>query len=275
MNKISLLCTYSNSGLDRLENLKIFLNYWSSRPEFTIYLYVHGKSSYQDVSEFEDLPQVLIVKDDCGFPPTVFHRTRFFNKLLKLSDSKVSVLADVDCLIPFEQVFRAAELIHSKKTHFCLPFSSGVYEIKEKNEYESILKNKFELSLEKWPEYSSEDLSRWFEIAKMVPPTFKEYYPIPLGLFFMFDTQSYRNIGGENEYLIEWGLEDHERIERAHKMGYPLSRMDGPCYHLFHKNRGLRSNFKTNNYFEWYKIKMMTQLELHTYINSWGWKNEL
>lgn len=227
------------------------------------------------MAPFESNNQVLIVKEDPKVPPAFFHRTHFFNKLLKLSKSKISVLADVDCLIPFEQVFRAADLIEGKKTHFCLPFSRGVFEIKDKNEHAIILKNKIENGLEKWPEYSTQDLSRWFEIAETVPPPFIERYPVPLGLFFMFETQSYKNLGGENEHLIEWGLEDHERIERAHKMGYPLSRTDGPCYHLFHKNRGLRSHFKTNNYFEWLKIKMMTQTDLHTYISSWGWKNAL
>ena len=49
--------------------------------------------------------------------------------------------------------------------------------------------------------------------------------------------------GGENETFYGWGLEDLERIRRMFILGLPVTRVDGPLFHLFHP-RNKNSHYK-------------------------------
>jgi hypothetical protein len=272
---ISLLVTYSHSGQDRLENLKVFMDHWLAFKNIHLHIYCHNKESKRDVQLLTKDSQKSITLEEQNTSSRFFHRTKYFNDLIKKTKTQISVVADIDCIIPISQVNSAARLIQAGAYKFALPYSDGVYEIVDKTNYKSHLGQDPEsMNLQKWPSYDTKELVRWFDAVDRLPPPFNEHYSTPLGLFFMFDTKEYALLGGENENFIEWGLEDHERFDRVKKLGYEVLRVPGPCYHLFHKNRSLYAGFKTNNYFEWLKIKTMNKDELVHYISSWQWKNE-
>lgn len=89
-----------------------------------------------------------------------------------------------------------------------------------------------------------------------------------------FNKKSFIEGGMENENFISFGPEDSERRERFTKLGYKVSRVKGPIYHLNH-HKGLNSSKKhayfKKNQAEFEKVLRMSKEELVEYVKTWPW----
>ncbi len=90
-----------------------------------------------------------------------------------------------------------------------------------------------------------------------------------------FNTEDYKQGGGENENFYVWGFEDLERRYRFLTLGYKFGRVSGDCYHIQHPRIGINSNPSNPNYAksqaEWEKISIMNKRQLEQYISAWKW----
>jgi len=91
----------------------------------------------------------------------------------------------------------------------------------------------------------------------------------------MMDRKAYFEAGMENENFYGWSPEDYERIIRCEILGYKLSIVNGPLFHLYHP-RGKNSwffsdetNIKARK--EFLKVCRMYPKELKNYIKSNEW----
>ena len=109
------------------------------------------------------------------------------------------------------------------------------------------------------------------------------HYP---GLCFMFNTNSYFEIGLENENFITWGFEDHERFIRIEKLNKKVYYSPSCGYHLWHPRKSdfyfkvtfiddkiVKSFDNQNQKDELIKINEMPHKDLKEYILTWGWIN--
>jgi len=61
------------------------------------------------------------------------------------------------------------------------------------------------------------------------------------GLMVFFNREKFIAFGGENENFIGYGWEDQERYYRALNNGYKVGRIDGDCHHLVHPRTGFQN----------------------------------
>jgi len=90
----------------------------------------------------------------------------------------------------------------------------------------------------------------------------------------LWDKKSFIRTGMENENFINWGYEDNERIERAHKLKVKIFRVPGELFHLDHpRNDDVNFNqkFAEQNKIELKKIASLNPTELRNYVNTWDW----
>ncbi|WP_286083774.1 galactosyltransferase-related protein, partial [Parabacteroides goldsteinii] len=91
-----------------------------------------------------------------------------------------------------------------------------------------------------------------------------------VGGAFLVRKDIYVESGGENEFFYGWGMEDQERVRRLFILGWPVTRVDGPLFHLYHpRNENSRyKNDKVENESrkEFLKVCSMTSGDLRRYI---------
>jgi hypothetical protein len=70
------------------------------------------------------------------------------------------------------------------------------------------------------------------------PPKAEHLGPVhsddSVGGAVLFDAETYRNGGRDNDSLSDWGPDDRERFHRFRDMGFRCARVDGPLFHLDH-----------------------------------------
>ena len=105
-----------------------------------------------------------------------------------------------------------------------------------------------------------------------------------LGLCFMFNVKSYKDIGMENQNFTTWGFEDQERFVRISKLNLKTYFSPSCGYHLWHPRNGdfyegvtfktdqiIHSYSNQNNLNELLKINSMSKNELLMELQNWEW----
>lgn len=68
------------------------------------------------------------------------------------------------------------------------------------------------------------------------------------GILVLFNTDRYRQMGGENEQFSSWGWEDFERYYRALNHGYSVVRLNRVIEHLAHPHNRSDATQRRHNY---------------------------
>lgn len=229
---------------DRYRNLIILLEYFNNNITTNINIY---STSELNLKHYDNLNINIIYKKD-----NVFHRTKYLNELLEISNVKVTVNYDVDVLLPIETYYNAQQMIIENKTDIVYPFGDNnnqvrLYDVKITD---SFLNN---------------------PSLKTLNYSYKDNMYSNAGFCIFFNTDVYKKGGGENENFISYGPEDKERLYRFKTLGYKITRFNNDVYHMEHI-RTSDSN-DSNIYFlrnvEIYdKIIKMDKNQLLTYLKN-------
>lgn len=232
---------------DRRNNFIAVYDYLSRNFETNIIIY--ECSTEQKVLE--------LIRDDVTYiyqniPDESFHRTRYLNRMLALSDTTVTVNYDADVILPIESYLMAYKKITRQNHDLVYPFAMGKFQKKVGTSGREKLLNQ----------------------SSVVELTFQDYSDCvaEYGHCQFFKTSSYKKYGWENENFISYGPEDRERYERFKKFNTTVTHLDkGFVYHIEH-SRGSDSSdknpyFKSNNDL-YKKLGDMNQDQLNTYYKD-------
>lgn len=196
----------------------------------------------------------LFVQDD----NPVFHRTRYLNRLLRLSKTNIVGIWDTDVILDATQIEEAVNTVKSGTT-LCYPFD-GCFLFLNPRQSDDVKKDVLSFLNNK----NFDDK----ETPSMGRPS--------VGGAFIVNRQRYMEAGGENENFYGWGPEDAERFKRMEILQEPVARIQGPLFHLYHP-RGINSTFghderDKRNVRELVNICRMDTGQLKKYIDTWVWK---
>ena len=242
----------------RIQNLKTLLNYLDSFLD-TNYIVMEADrtSRFTDARKIRNLKHVFIQDED-----VIFHRTKYINRMLHLTETPYAAIWDTDAIAPIEQIEKALTTLRNTETTLVYPFSGAFIALNE------IVSMHFCKTL---------DINCLN--SDVLPKAFL-YGFYSVGGAYMVNVQNYLKAGGENEHFYGWGPEDAERNARIRILEMGVDKIEGPLYHLFH-TRGINSRDSNqenamNNKREFCKICGMTTAELQDYIKTWSWnKNQI
>jgi hypothetical protein len=139
-------------------------------------------------------------------------RCKAYNKTAKESSSEYIALADIDAIIPHNQMSDAISKLDNG-ADMVYPYSYII------NTHRDNQKN-----TDDWP---------------------KGYY---YGCMVLFNREKFLEFGGENENFVGYGWEDLERYYRAINYGLVIDRVEGNCYHMQHPRNMTKNPYFKSNY---------------------------
>jgi len=137
-------------------------------------------------------------------------RSVAYNTAARQSNSEYIALADIDAIIPIQQINSALFMLENCDD-MVYPYHHIINVHKDGTETDD------------WP---------------------KGYY---FGCMVFFNRQKFLDFGGENEAFIGYGWEDLERYYRALNSGMRINRVQGNCYHMMHPRTGFDNPYFSHN----------------------------
>lgn len=252
MKDLSFLIPIRLDTIQRLENLLVVIQFLRSHFDSPILVYEASSYSTSIVSSLLEKEAAYTFEEDRD---TIFHRTKYINKLVDLSSTPFVAVWDCDVIIPPNQLKEAVQVLEEGRSSFIFPYEKEFLDtgiilreifVKERN-IDILLSQK----------------------AKMIPL----YGPDPIGGAFLANRKDYRTIGMENPNFYGWGREDGERLHRWKGMGYKHCRIHGPLFHLSHP-RGINSSFHSarEDQGKWndiLRIKSLGKADLTNEVRKW------
>ena len=239
-------------SIERKENLDTVLSYLSKNTQAEIIiLEADSKQRYMHTKSAKRVKYLFIEDND-----PIFHRTRYLNVLLGMSETEIVGIWDSDVIMDRNQIHGAVKAI-KEGTTLCYPYDGGFKYLGIKQSQE--VREDVASFLAEW--------NRGEEIFQFGRPS--------VGGAFIVNKQRYLHAGGENENFYGWGPEDAERYKRMEIMEEPISRIDGSLFHLHHP-RGINSGFDhslkdLHCLKELLHVCKMDKTQLIEYINSEEW----
>jgi len=235
---------------ERKENLEIVVSYLLKHYETNIMVL---EADNEEKIKLPDHVNKVFIRDN----DPVFHHSRYRNYMIKRSATPFISLWDADTIAPTDQVLQACEMLRSNETDFVFPFDGRYYQTH--TIFKSLYREIMDVEVLK------------FNIGKM----YLMYGSHFIGGAIMMDRKKYCDAGMENENFYGWSPEDYERIIRCQILGYRVTWIEGPLFHLYHP-RGKNSWFYSNETNirarkEFLKICRMSQKELKKYVSGDDW----
>lgn len=242
---------------DRIANFSIVIKFLTKYLDTNIIIYEQGIQSVA-----HNLPKIhpnirhLFEKSSSKEP---FHRTRYLNQMIMLSQTPITVNYDLDIILPIESLLLSQDLILNKGLDMIFPFGYGDF---QKN-VDKTIKSKLFNSLE------SDELQKLFNIMDQNSTILPSLY----GHAQFFKTSSYIEGGMENESFISYGPEDVERACRFLKLGYKVGHLTGDHHYVYHLDHERGKNSSSSNPFFESNVKLYNHLleldisELKQYYN--------
>lgn len=243
--KISIVIPLRVDSKERLDNLHFILSLLLQMPFVDVDILEADVEQRFHLLHHDERVRYRFVEDS----DPVFHRTHYLNRLLLAARHPVAGVWDTDVIIRSVQLAEAVEQIRMGSV-MSFPYDGRFIFL---NKEESLAVREDLSVLEK------------MEIFYGGRPS--------VGGAFLVDRDKYLEAGGENERFYGWGPEDAERVKRLEILELPVSRVEGPLFHLHHP-RGVNSGF---DYGERDKQNLqalldtcrLTKLELFKKTSSW------
>lgn len=187
-----------------------------------------------------------------------FHRTKMLNDMCNEATTPYIANWDADVIVPPMQVLLGVEALRAG-VDMVYPYAGGFARMPR---------------MEWFPKIHSS-----FDIGVVRNTYFKhrEASENSVGGAVLWNKESFIDAGMENEYMISFGPEDGERIDRAKKLGYRVERIGGALFHMNHNvgvNSSPKNPFFNQNVAEQKKIFNMSRAELRQYVDSWPWRHQ-
>ena len=236
---------------ERSANLDVVLEQLSHRKQtFVLILEADAMPLYEVKKEYPNVKYSFVEDYD-----PVFHRTKYLNQLLQDTKTILVGIWDTDVILSNEQIDNALQDICEGKAVMSYPYDGHFYSCTQE---ESVF-------------YRRESSMDYLLRLKRTGDSFCMSNSV--GGAFLVRKDIYVESGGENEFFYGWGMEDQERVRRLFILGWPVTRVDGPLFHLYHpRNENSRyKNDKVENESrkEFLKVCSMTSGDLRRYIRSW------
>lgn len=212
--KVSIVIPLRVDSKERLDNLNFILSLLLEQTSVDVDILEADVKQHFYLPCEDERVRYRFVED--GDP--VFHRTRYLNQLLLAARHPVVGVWDTDVIIPPAQLRAAVEQIRLGSV-MSFPYDGRFIFL---NKEQSLAVRK--------------DLS----VLEKVDTSYKMRPSV--GGAFLVDRDKYMEAGGENERFYGWGPEDAERVKRLEILELPISRVEGPLFHLHHP-RGINSGF--------------------------------
>lgn len=196
-----------------------------------------------------------------GFPQMkVFHRTKMLNDMALAVSTPYVVNWDCDVILPPLQLWLAVQRLRAGED-MVYPYDGR---------------------FARMPRSWHKKLERSLDIGVVGATEFtgKHGKPVPVasvGGAIMFNRESFIQGGLENENMISFAPEDHERIFRFKALGYTVSRVTGSLYHLDHwcgPDSSSKNPYFRRNHMELKKMKGMSPAKLAEYVEGWTWRQQ-
>lgn len=212
--KISIVIPLRVDSQERSDNLHFILSLLLQMPFVDVdILEADVKQHFHPLHDDERVRYCFVEDSD-----PVFHRTRYLNRLLLAARHSVAGVWDTDVIVPSAQLTVAVEQIRIGSV-MSFPYDGRFILLNKK---ESLAVREDVSALEK------------IDISYGGRPS--------VGGAFLVNRDKYLEAGGENERFYGWGPEDAERVKRLEILELPVSRIEGPLFHLYHP-RGMNSGF--------------------------------
>jgi len=182
---------------------------------------------------------------DCGYVyfktnEPYFHRTKLLNDLARIVNTPFLANIDGDIAMENNAIIEGVNLLRGTNFDVVIPYNGTVVNIIDKKNSNITSKNAY-------------------------------------GGAVFWDKEGFFRCGMENEYFIDWGFEDNERLTRAKKLGLAIKKL--PMYKLYHLNHSRSNNhedpimaeYRENNRKELKRIVNMERKELIEYVKTWPW----
>lgn len=152
----------------------------------------------------------------------IFHRTRYLNNLIEMSNTNIVGIWDTDVLFTFKQINNSVLEVQNGAT-ICYPYDGRFVFLnveQSQNARSDVLV------------YLNDNSKENIKSVVLGRPS--------VGGAFIVNKLKYVRGGGENERFYGWGPEDAERLKRMEILEEPISRIEGSLFHLYHP-RGVNS----------------------------------
>jgi len=187
-----------------------------------------------------------------------FHRTKIINDMLWMVDTPYVANYDCDILLPKTSYAYAINLL---KNGYVEPESGELFVPEVVYPYGF---GSYQAQIYASDEEVSEFINGEFDFE-----LFKNWraYDAKYGFVQFFNTETYKELGGENEGFIAYGYEDDERHYRFATLS-KVARLDERIFHLEHKRS--QNSWFNNPHIEsnrqlWEKLKSCKKEELKLY----------
>lgn len=148
---------------------------------------------------------------------TVFYKTKYINRLLRMADTKYAIVWDVDVVALPNMVNKAVQRVRNKEAFLTFPYDGRVYTVS------NILSDNFRQTLK------YETLTDNSSLMNLM------YGYYSRGGAYVVEREEFLKIGGENENFYGWGPEDLERVVRMEILDLKVNfEQGGVLFHLWH-----------------------------------------
>jgi hypothetical protein len=185
----------------------------------------------------------------------VFHRTRYINLLLEMTQTPIVGVWDTDVIIPLNQIEKSIREIKEGGAAFSFPYDGCFYDV---------------------PPAISETFRRQSNpnlLKNAQPELIRPFGAYSVGGAFLVNKAIYRECGYENEHFYGWGAEDIERVKRMEIFGHTVHRTEGSLYHLYHPRDNswyVNVEAQVKSLQELLHIANLSQQEIQEYVKTWG-----
>lgn len=233
---------------ERKENLDVVLDQLSKRKQSKIIVLEADKDSKYKVPGNYPNVTYRFVKDD----NSIFYRTKYLNELLREATTSIVGMWDTDVIVPDDQIDCSIADIRNGKAVMSFPYDGRFNLCSMEDSF--VFRDNHLIEFLKGKEYS-------------------DCFIHSVGGAFLVHKDHYLKAGGENEHFYGWGMEDLERVKRMEILGFPVSRVTGALYHLFHyryeNSRFYSSRLEEESREEFLKVCGMYKDQLKHYIQTW------
>ena len=230
MTNVAFIMPYrKNNNQDREDNILNNLMYLNSVIKSNIIVAEQrsARVSRLDDNKFKQFTNLNIQHIDYITDKECFHKTKLYNMCLSLVTVPIISACDIDVLFPINQMVSAVTAINNG-CDYCYPYSDQYVEISKRFPEER-------LNFLKTYDFDTYINSVTSTLPKLrntkLPGIFRD---CPPGGCIYIKTNSYINIGLENEEFCGYGPEDVERKTRLEKLQLTTTKIKGNLFHIEH-----------------------------------------
>lgn len=206
---------------DRYQNSKSVLGFLNHHFRTNVIIYEISEDGNSRLDFLDDLKNLKVEHFTELLPKEgAFHRTRYLNIMLDKVKTPVVVNYDIDVFLPPESYLICRDRIVKGEVDVYYPygFGSSQYQV-----FQSVDRSRFHIDFT--PESILSGISSDGKIRR---------YGSEYGHCIFFNTEVYREFGGENEEFISYGPEDKERGLRFRACNKKVEWLDGVVFHFEH-----------------------------------------